>query len=113
MSARRGRRLVIKPAAKLDIDDALLFTRERWGIEQRRHYRDTLRRVMRSLLDYPEQGRSRPELGAEVRSIAVEQHVIVYAVTETEIMIGPGGTSVPGRHPQCRRRIAHLIDSIT
>ena len=60
MSARR-RRLVIRPDARTDLREILLYTQERWGVEQRRRYRTQMYQAMRSLLDYPERGRSREE----------------------------------------------------
>lgn len=48
--------------SRLDIEDALLFTLERWGPEQRRQYRSELTQAMRALLDNPERGRPRDEL---------------------------------------------------
>jgi plasmid stabilization system protein ParE len=39
MSARSRRRLAITVAAKLDVDDILLYTQERCGVAQRRRYR--------------------------------------------------------------------------
>ncbi len=61
MSARRRRRLAISVAAKLDIDDVLLYTQRRWGTKQRRRYRAQLFQAMRALLDHPDRGRPRHE----------------------------------------------------
>jgi plasmid stabilization system protein ParE len=59
MSARSRRRLTIEERARLDIEDALLYTQERWGKDQRRRYRAQITKATRSLLDYPERGRPR------------------------------------------------------
>jgi plasmid stabilization system protein ParE len=74
MSARR-RRLVVLPEAQADIRAILLYTRERWCVEQRRRYRDQLNQTMRSLLDDPERGRLRNDLYGGCRGLPVEQHV--------------------------------------
>ncbi|HEY7034003.1 MAG TPA: type II toxin-antitoxin system RelE/ParE family toxin [Thermomicrobiales bacterium] len=71
MSARRCR-LVVQPGAQADIRAILLYTRERWGVEQRRRYGIQLNRALRSLLDYPERGRPRDELYSGCRSLPVE-----------------------------------------
>jgi toxin ParE1/3/4 len=88
MSARSRRRLTIREAAKRDIDDALLCTRTRWGIDQRRRYRARLYQAMRSLLDYPELGASRDDLFPGCRNLPVEHHVVFYHVVDDEIVVG-------------------------
>jgi toxin ParE1/3/4 len=87
MSARRRRRLAITVAAKLDIDNALLYTQRRWGSEQRRRYRTQLYQGMRSLLDHPERGRPREEFYAGCRSLVVEQHVVFYYLIDDAIVV--------------------------
>src|SRR5262245_50617229 len=81
------RRLAITFAAKLDIDDALLYTQRRWGTEQRRRYLAQLYQGMRALLDHPERGRPRDELYAGCRSLLVEHHLVYYYLTDTEIVV--------------------------
>jgi toxin ParE1/3/4 len=86
MSARR-RRLTFKPRARSDVKDVLTYTREQWGTEQRRRYKSVLDRAFRELIDFPESGRTRDELYAGCRVRAVEQHVVYYHLTETEIVV--------------------------
>jgi toxin ParE1/3/4 len=43
---------------------------------------------MRKLLDYPEMGPARDDLFPGCRSVRVEQHVVYYQVTATEIVVG-------------------------
>jgi toxin ParE1/3/4 len=86
MSARR-RHLTLKPRARQDLRDALLFTRERWGAAQLSRYRVRLYEAMRTLIDYPELGQSRDDLFLGCRSLRVEQHMIFYRLTETDIVV--------------------------
>jgi toxin ParE1/3/4 len=83
----RRRRLAITVEAKLDIDDALLYTQRRWGVEQRRRYRVQLYQGMRSVLNHPERGRPRDEFYSGCRSHLVEHHVVFYYLTGDEIVI--------------------------
>ena len=84
MSVRKLR-VTLKPRTR---QDALLYTCEQWGEEQRRRYRARLYDGMRRLVDYPELGPARDDLYPGCRSFHIEQHVIFYEVTETEIVVG-------------------------
>ena len=54
----------------------------------RRRYRAQIYQTMRSLLDYPERGRSRDEYFPGCRSLVVEQHVIFDHLTDDEVVVG-------------------------
>jgi len=88
MCARSRRHITIREAAKQDIDDILLYTRTRWGIDQRRRYRGQLRQAIRSLLDYPELGPSRDDLFPGCRNLPLEYHVVYYHLDGDEIIVG-------------------------
>ena len=99
MPARSGRRLVVSVAAKLDLDDALLYTRRRWDAEQRRRYRNLLNQAMHSLLDFPERGRPRDELYPGCRSPLAEEGIIFYSLDERQIVmdrVPHGSQNAPG-----------------
>jgi toxin ParE1/3/4 len=78
------------PIARADIDGVLLYTRKRWGADQRRRYRNDLRRAMDSLREFPELGPARSEVAPGCRILAVEQHIIYYRLEEeqNEIVVG-------------------------
>jgi toxin ParE1/3/4 len=86
MSARR-RRLVIRPDAREDLRQILLYTQERWGEEQRRRYRARMYQAMRSLLDYPERGPARDEYFPGCRGLSAEQHIVFYLLTNQEVVV--------------------------
>jgi toxin ParE1/3/4 len=88
MSARSRRRLTIREAAKRDIDDILVYTRTRWGVDQRRRYGAQLKKAIRSLLDYPELGPPRNDLFPGCRNLPLEHHVVYYHLDGDEIVIG-------------------------
>lgn len=88
MCARSRRRLTVEDAARLDIEDVLLYTLEHWGAEQRRRYLDKLRRAMRSLLDHPELGQEQDDLYPGCRRLLLEQHGIYYRLEGDEIIVG-------------------------
>jgi toxin ParE1/3/4 len=39
------------------------------------------------LVDYPNLGRARPELGPDIRTLLVEQHLVLYSVTDDEVLV--------------------------
>jgi toxin ParE1/3/4 len=86
MSAR-SRRLVVRADAQADLRSVLLYTRDRWGADQVRRYRTQLNQAMRSLRVYPERGRTRDEYFLGCRTLAVEQHVVFYYLTDAEVVI--------------------------
>jgi toxin ParE1/3/4 len=72
--------LVLAPLAlaePADIRDRTMFD---WGPQQSRRYVEGFVRVWTMLLEQPQAGRARPELGAETRSIPVGSHVLVYEI---------------------------------
>ena len=84
----RRRRLTLKPQAQEDVREALHYTHQQWGAEQRSRYRVRLYETMRKLLDFPELGQPRDDLFPGCRSLRAEQHVIFYQITEGEIIVG-------------------------
>jgi toxin ParE1/3/4 len=87
MSARRRLRLIIQPAAELDIDDALVYTRDQWGFEQRDRFAAQLNRTLKALFDYPDRGRVRDELYTGCRSIVFVQYRVFYHPTDDQVVI--------------------------
>jgi toxin ParE1/3/4 len=87
MSAPK-RRLALRPSARSDVRSILLYTRAQWGVEQRRRYRAKLEEAMDRLTRHPELGQERNDLYHGCRALRVEQHIVYYRVTETEIVVG-------------------------
>jgi toxin ParE1/3/4 len=77
MSSRKTS-VVLSPNALNDIDDILLFTRQRWGTGQRKQYKRRLGEVLDALARNPHIGLERSEISPGVRSFPVERHLILY-----------------------------------
>jgi toxin ParE1/3/4 len=73
--------------AREDVQDLLIYTQEQWGIHQRRVYREALNEAFRSLRANPYLGKARPDLDASVRSLVVEQHLILYRVEDDAVRV--------------------------
>lgn len=86
MSAH-NRRLVLLPEARNDLRDVLLFTERRWGREQRHVYRQRLSAVLHQLATFPNLGRLRQEFGPATFSFPVEQHIVFYRFTASQLIV--------------------------
>ena len=86
MSARRAA-LALKPEARRDIEDILIYSAEQWGLEQRDAYRDEIVQALEVLRENPRLGRPRDEIAASLRSLRVRQHVIYYRVSAEKLIV--------------------------
>ena len=86
MSAH-NRRLDLSRDAVRDISDALLYTRRRWGANQRSRYKAAIDEALRLLTQFPELGILGDDLQHNLRAIPVEQHVIYYSVHPDSIRV--------------------------
>ena len=86
MSAHK-RRIVLLAEAREDLRDILLFTDQHWGREQRRSYRQRIYSVLDQLAMFPNLGRLRPEFGPDTFSFRVEQHIVVFRFTASQLII--------------------------
>jgi toxin ParE1/3/4 len=86
MSARK-RRLALTHNAQRDFRSLLANTERQWGISQRHTYRQRILEAFAELVEFPDMGPARPDLGQEVRTFRVGQHVVVYQPSDTEILI--------------------------
>jgi toxin ParE1/3/4 len=82
-----GRKLRLSVEAQDDLRDLLQYSLQRWGWQQRDAYKSKIQRRLRDLATYPDLGRARDEYFPGCRSLPVEQHVVYYPVTETEILV--------------------------
>ena len=95
------RRLRLSRQAERDLQGILAYTLRKWGPEQRDAYEARLNRAFDELIEFPELGRARDDLGRNARSLPVEQHVIVYRVKADEIQVS--------RIVHGRRDLPHLF----
>ncbi len=80
MSSPR-RRLDFARRAQQDLDDILQWSLQVWGVEQQDRYAAALERGIALLLEQPNAGRAREDLGPGFRVYPVAQHLIFYRVT--------------------------------
>ena len=86
MSARRHR-LVLTSEARSDLRDIYAYSERQWGKAQSHEYERLISRTLDNLINYLHLGRARPEYGPGILSFPVQQHAIIYAVTETGIRV--------------------------
>ena len=86
MSSLR-RRLDFARQAQRDLDDILQWSLEVWGAAQQDRYAAALERAVALLLEQPNAGRAREDLGPGYRVYPVEQHRIFYKVTGRTIRV--------------------------
>lgn len=86
MSARR-RRPVYTDEAQEDLRDALHFTEQKWGREQRSAYQRLLRQTVRTLTGSPLIGRSQDGISPGLRSHLAASHVIYYWVIDEVVTV--------------------------
>ena len=78
-------RIELSPAARLDLRTILRISRKRWGERQRDAYQRAIDRALGRLASFPDIDRTRDDLGSALRSLPVEQHLILYR-TEGETL---------------------------
>jgi toxin ParE1/3/4 len=80
-------KLHLTQEARDDLRDLLQHTLETWGRRQHDSYRTLVLRTLRNLAHVPGLGRKREELGADVRSFPVGQHVVIYWFNDQELVV--------------------------
>jgi toxin ParE1/3/4 len=78
---------VLAPVAQSDLREIYRYTLENWGIEQAQNYLDHIKQSFYTLLENPNLGRERSELGQNVRAINCQKHMIFYRHFKTELQI--------------------------
>jgi len=77
----------LSPEADQDISEIFDYTVDEFGIDQAVSYLSQFDDLFGQLVDNPELGRERPEIRAELRSIAQESHVVFYRILKDRIRI--------------------------
>lgn len=86
MSARKPK-LILSPNARKDVSDALLYTQRQWGKPQRATYKALIDRTLREIIEFPESGRLRDDLGEGLRVRPAGSHVIYYRIADGEVIV--------------------------
>ena len=82
-----GRKLRLTSETRDDLRDVLHYRIETWGRRQRATYKARILRTLRELARCPGLGRERHELGDDIRSFPVGQHLIVYRQDDKELIV--------------------------
>ena len=82
-----GREIRLSQDAEDDLIDILAYSIANWGEARANAYKASLFKVFRELADFPALGRRRDEFGPGTRSLVSGRHVIVYRVTDDEIIV--------------------------
>jgi toxin ParE1/3/4 len=78
---------VLAPVAQSDLKKIYRYTLENWGIQQAQNYLEHIKQSFKTLLENPNLGRERSELGQNVRAINCQKHIIFYRSLKTELQI--------------------------
>jgi toxin ParE1/3/4 len=80
-------KLDILPEAEDDIAAVLQYSLDLWGSQQSEEYGTELYEAIESLRMFPEQGRSRPDIFDNARTLVSGKHVIYYRIDGQTISI--------------------------
>ena len=79
--------LFVAPAARNDLKDIYQYSQSNWGIIKATSYLENLQSHLWHLTVHPMLGTERTILFANMRSLAVESHVIFYRLQDSRIEI--------------------------
>jgi toxin ParE1/3/4 len=68
--------------ADQDLLEIWEYTARRWNIDQAEHLNELFINRFRSLSEQPFQGRLRPDIGPECRSVPLQSFLIIYEPTD-------------------------------
>jgi toxin ParE1/3/4 len=86
MSAPR-RPLRLSRRARTDLRDIQGYSLANWGEQLWAEYEEALAQALAVIMEYPESGRRRPELGEGLRSYPVREHIIYYRVSDEAVLV--------------------------
>ncbi|MEM9128234.1 MAG: type II toxin-antitoxin system RelE/ParE family toxin [Pseudomonadota bacterium] len=77
----------VSAKAQDDIRSIAIYTQETWGVEQRRKYLNGMNAAFERLADMPLMAPERQDIDPPVRIYRYQQHLVVYLLDETGILI--------------------------
>ena len=80
-------KLTIRPLAKSDIKKIWRYSHDKWGKRQADKYTTEIGHSIQKLMNKPEQGKNINTIREGYRQLAVQQHLVIYRLTEEEIDI--------------------------
>jgi toxin ParE1/3/4 len=79
--------LVISPGARDDLREIYLFGLRNWGQNQSSTYLEKLKHMFWLLIEQPHMGVERPDILPEMRSFALESHIVFYRIQSKSIEV--------------------------
>ncbi|MDE0064313.1 MAG: type II toxin-antitoxin system RelE/ParE family toxin [Gammaproteobacteria bacterium] len=73
--------------AATDLENIAGYTIKRFGVEQARVYRDSLKSCFQRLANNPEMGRKAEQLARGLRRFEHQAHIVFYTVDDNEIYV--------------------------
>ena len=83
----KSKKLRISGPAKLDLGRIGDYTRREWGAAQKRKYLGQIKAMFEAVRDTPGIGTRRDDIHMGLRAQSVQNHVIFYRETKTELVI--------------------------
>ena len=80
-------KFTVSKAANADIRNIARYSQDTWGRDQRRRYLDGLNDKFEMLAEQPEMAAERRDFRPPVRIHHYEKHLIVYAISDSGILI--------------------------
>ena len=80
-------RVILTDRARRQLSDALVYSEQRWGREQRRRYGQILGDALRAIAENPAIGRRRDELAEGLRSYAIRSHILYYWIRDQQLVV--------------------------
>lgn len=77
----------LAPQAAADLREIVRHTRQTWGVEQARRYREELEVALQRLSLTPNMGRRRDEIVPAIRSFRVAAHIAFYVQRKNRVTI--------------------------
>ena len=80
-------RLRVSRRAQRDIEQALSYTRTRYGDRQETIYANTIQRAFQDLLDHPLIGPIRADLAGQFRAYRAGHHIVFYRLEDDDLIL--------------------------
>jgi toxin ParE1/3/4 len=74
--------VALTPRALRDLRGIQLYSLQQWGTERADVYDKAIQSALRGLSEHPELGMARDDLRPRLRCLPVEQHLILYRITD-------------------------------
>jgi toxin ParE1/3/4 len=81
------KRLVVSAAARADLKAIARYSEREWGRARKKQYLSAIRGRFVRLLQHPETGVARQDLGAGYRNLPIGRHLIFYRIEGDAVVV--------------------------